>query len=164
MLRIAKTASCRTSSPAAVQLRKLVAEGEIPAASVCSAPEAAHFFCARRARRYSLANCVPSKPGSSFRRSVRNISRPPLFHETFAAIAASSGSMSAADGTGGVSIFPVKNGMTSRSIALYIAFPFSANCLTFRSVTTVRLKGSHALFPAVRSPTRPSFHWSMICF
>ncbi len=30
MLCIAKTASCRTLSPAAVQLRKLVAGGEIP--------------------------------------------------------------------------------------------------------------------------------------
>lgn len=38
MLCIAEIASCRTSRPAAVQLRKLVAAGEIPATSVCSAP------------------------------------------------------------------------------------------------------------------------------
>ncbi len=38
MLCIAEIASCRTVSPAAVQLRKLVAGGEIPDPSVCSAP------------------------------------------------------------------------------------------------------------------------------
>ena len=39
MLCIAKIASCRTLSPAAVQLRKLVAGGEIPDTGVCSASE-----------------------------------------------------------------------------------------------------------------------------
>ena len=40
MLRIAKIASCRTLSPAAFQLRKLVAAGEIP-----DTPRALHRGC-----------------------------------------------------------------------------------------------------------------------
>ena len=46
MLCIAKIASCRTLSPAAVQLRKLVAAGEIPDTPVCAALWAFifHFF------------------------------------------------------------------------------------------------------------------------
>ncbi len=43
MLCIAKKASCRTFSPAAVQLRKLVAAGEIPDTNVCSIPGSVHL-------------------------------------------------------------------------------------------------------------------------
>jgi len=43
MLCIAKYASCSPVSPGAVRLRKLLAAGEIPDTSVCSAP--GHSFC-----------------------------------------------------------------------------------------------------------------------
>ena len=55
MLCIAKIASCRTLSPAAVQLRKLVAGGEIPDTGVCSASECPF--------RISLPGSAESAPG-----------------------------------------------------------------------------------------------------
>ncbi len=53
MLCIAKIASCRTFSPAAFQLRKLVAGGEIPD-SACACISVVHFSGASRGEWYAL--------------------------------------------------------------------------------------------------------------